>query len=214
MEGNSTMKDSQNDSPSIPLGSNHRRFSSDDAGLEVDDREHEPAENRLPSKGPFYALLVGGLAGLVAVFFHITITFINAPLYNEAARLAVVGKMSLNMAWTITGLGCLNIFLDLALSFAVGYLVGRIAVQRRHGALAGACFGAVTCLASFIVRFLPNYPNKITSHVPPSLGNIFAGILTSIVILLVYTALGALLGVWGAWAATRKHLYYQQREQE
>jgi uncharacterized membrane protein YfcA len=213
MEGNSAMQDSQKDSPSQPIWSNHAPCSADDASLEEDNGEYEPAESQLPSNSLLYTFLVGGLTGLVAAFLHIAITFINAPLYNEAAHLA--DKMSSNMAGTIAALGCLNVFIDLALSFAVGYVVGRIAVLRRRGALAGACFGAVSYLAGFIVRYLPNYPGRMVSDVSPSSGVVFAGIVTSIIILLIYSAMGALLALWGAWSATRKHPYYYQRwEQE
>lgn len=212
MEGKSAMQDSQKDSPSQPLWSDYEHRPADDASVEADNSEYEPAESRLPSNSLLYTLMVGGLAGLVAALLHIAITFINAPLYNEAARLA--DKMSPNMAGTIAGLGCLNVFIDLALSFVVGYIVGRIAVLRRRGALAGACFGVVTYLASFTTQYLPNYPGKIISNTSPSSGTVFAGILVSLIILLVYSGLGALLALWGAWTATRRHPYYQQREQE
>lgn len=204
------MQDSQNDSPLQPILSNHGHRSADDASLEVDDSDYRPAEIRLPSNGLLYALIVGGLAGLVAAFLHIAITFINAPLYHEATRLA--DKMSSSMAETIAGLGCLNVFIDLALSFIVGYIVGRMVVLRRYGVLAGALFGAITYLAGFIVQYLPNYPGKIVSNTSPSSGVVFAGILTSIIVLLVYSAMAALMALWGAWAATRKHPYYQRQE--
>ena len=206
------MQDSQKDSPSQPTQFSHRHHSVDDASLEADNGEYEPEESQLPSNGLLYALLVGGLTGLVAAFLHIAITLITAPLYTEAARLA--DKMSSNMAGTIAGLGCLNVFIDLALSFVVGYVVGRIAVLRRRGALAGAFFGVVTYLAGFIAQYLPNYPGKILSNTSPSSGTVFSGILVSIIVLLVYSGLGALLALWGASTATRKHPYYQWVEQE
>lgn len=212
MEGNSAMQDSQKDSPSQPTWSSHVPRSVDDASLEADNGEYEPAESQLPSNGLLYALLVGGLTGLVAAFLHIAITFINAPFYNEAARLE--DKMSFNMAGTFAGLWCLNVFIDLALSFVVGYVVGRIAVLRRRGALAGAFFGVVIYLTGFIARYLPNYPGKILSNTSPSSGTVFAGIMVSIIGLLVYSGLGALLALWGAWTATRKHPYYHGIEQE
>src|SRR5690348_13506197 len=103
------MQDSQKDSPSQPLWSDYEQRPADDASVEADNSEYEPAESRLPSNSLLYTLMVGGLAGLVAALLHIAITFINAPLYNEAARLA--DKMSPNMAGTIAGLGCLNVFI-------------------------------------------------------------------------------------------------------
>lgn len=205
------MQESQKDSPSQSIPSYRVNRSVDDASLEADDSD-EPAEIRLPSHGVLYALIIGVLGGLIAAFLHIMITFINAPLYNEATRLA--DKMSSSMAGTIAGLGCLNVFIDLALSFTIGYVMARIVVLRRYGALAGAFFGATTYLSGFIVQYLPNYPGKIVSNTSPSSGLVFAGILTSIVILLVYSAMAALMALWGAWSATRKHPYYQRQEQE
>jgi hypothetical protein len=209
---NGVMQDSQKDSPAQSMVSSRAHRSADDADLGANDSDYEPTEIQLPAKGWLYALVVGVVGGLIAAFLNIVIIIINAPLYNQAARLNT--KMSSNMAGTIAGLGCLNVFINLALSFVAGYIVGRMAIRRRYGALAGACFGAVAYLAGFIVQYLPNYPGKIISSTTPSSGEIFAGILTSIVVLLVYSAMGALIALWGAWAATRKHPYYQQQEQE
>src|SRR5689334_12659867 len=117
------MQDLPKENPSQPIFNRAHR-PADDSNLEADDSEYEPVEIQLPPRGLFYAFIVGGLGGLVAALLHIAITFINAPLYNQAVRLG--DKMSSNMAGTIVGLGCLNAFVDLALSFVVGYIVGRL----------------------------------------------------------------------------------------
>src|SRR5947199_6628115 len=109
------MQDSENDYPSQPMLSRHRYHS-------IDDAEHEPAEIRLPPNGLLYGLVIGVLGGLIATFIPVTITLMNTSLYHEASRLG--DKMSTSTAWTITELGCLGIFIDLVLSFVVGYIVG------------------------------------------------------------------------------------------
>ena len=176
--------------------------------LEADGSEYETPEMQLPSYGLSYALIIGVLGGLLATAISVAITLINASLYQQASRLG--DKMPLGTAWTLTELGCLGVFIALILSFAAGYIVGHFAVLRRWGLLAGALVGGVTYLGNVIVLYLPNYPNKLVSTTPPSSGQIFAGILTSLVIFLIYSAIGALIGLWGAWTATRKHPYYQQ----
>jgi hypothetical protein len=186
--------------------------STDDGGLEADGSEHELTEIQLPSNGLLYALIAGVLGGLLAACIPIAITFMNASLYQEASRLA--DKMSYNLAVTLTGLACLSSFIDLILSFVVGYIVGRIAVLRRRGFLAGALVGAITYLGNTIPLYLPNYPGKIASTTTPSSGNVFAGILTIIFIFLINSAIGALIALWGAWTATRKHPYYQLQAEE
>jgi len=195
------MQDSEKDYPSQPIPSRPTaHHSADDASLEADDSEYEPAEIQLPSHGLLYAVIVGVLGGLIAASIPVAITFMNASLYYQASRLGE--KMSYNLAVTLTGLACLGTFIDLLLSFAVGYIVGRIAVLRRRGFLAGALVGAITYLGYTITLYLPNYPGKIASTTPPSSGTILPGILTTIVIFLIYSAIAALIALWGAWTAT------------
>jgi hypothetical protein len=202
------MQDSERDDSSPPRRSHQERRSTHDASLEADGSEYETPEMDLPSHGLLYALIIGVLGGLLATAISVAITFINASLYQQASRLG--DKMPLGTAWTLTELGCLEVFIALILSFAAGYIVGRLAVLRRWGLLAGALVGGVTYLGNAIVLYLPNYPNKIVSATTPSSGQIFAGILISLVIFLIYSAIGALISLWGARTATRKHPYYQQ----
>jgi len=211
------MQDSEKNYPSQPIPSRHAHHSTDDASLEVDDSEYGPAEIQLPSHGLLYAIIIGVFGGLIAASIPIAIVLVNASVYQEAARLALLDKISpnqMNTIWTTVQLGCLGTFIDFLLSFAVGYIVGRIAVLRRRGFLAGALVGAITYLGYTITLYLPNYPGKIASTTPPPSGTILPGILTTIVIFLIYSAIAALIALWGAWAATRKHPYYQLQAQE
>ncbi len=201
------MQDSERDNPSQPILSHQRYHSTDDASLEGEEAEYEPAEIRLPSRGLLYTLIVGVLGGLIAASIPVVITLMNASLYQETSHLALMtNKLSpgqMNTVWTTVELGCLGTFIDLLLSFVVGYIVGRIGVLRRRGFLAGALVGAITYLGNAIVLYLPNYPNRIAPTKPPSSGAIFIGILTTIVIFLIYSAIGGLIALWGAWTATR-----------
>lgn len=206
------MQDSEQDYPEQPIRFRRAHRSTDDGSLAADGSECAPEEIQLPSHGLLYALIAGVLGGLLAASIPIAITFMNASLYYEASRQA--DKMSYNLALTLTGLACLSSFIDLVLSFAVGYIVGRIAVLRKLGLLAGALVGAITYLGNTIPLYLPNYPGKIVSTTPPTSGNVFAGILTIIFIFLIYSAVGALMALWGTWTAARKHPYYQRQEQE
>src|SRR5205823_3166010 len=95
---------------------------------------------------------------------------------------------------------CLGTLIDLLLSFAVGYIVGRVAVLLRRGFAAGALVGAIIYLGNAVVFYLPNYPAKIAPTAPPS--PLFIAILKTIVIFLTYSAVGGLMALWGAWAAT------------
>lgn len=204
------MQDSEKDYPSQPIQP-HPHHLADDASLAVDHIQQEP-EIPLPAHGLFYALIIGLVGGVLAACIPVAITLMNTPLYHEASRLG--DKMSYNLAITITGLACLGTSIDLLLCFAAGYIVGRVAVLRRRGFLAGALIGAITYLGSAIVLYLPNYPGKIIPTTPPPSGAIVTGILTIIIILLLYSAAGALIARWGAWAATRKHPYYQLQLQK
>src|SRR5436190_6539758 len=212
MGGNNAMQDSEKDYPSQPILSHHRYHSTDDASLEADETEYEPAEIQLASHGLLYTLIVGVLGGLIAASIPVAITLVNASLYHQASLLG--DKMSYNLAVTITSLACLGVFSHLIFSFVVGYIVGCIAVLRRRGFLAGALVGVIISMGGFIVHALPNYPDKIVPTTPLPSGAVFTGILAIILVLLIYSAIGALIALWGTWTATRRHPYYQLQEQE
>lgn len=206
------MQDSDKDYPSQPIQSSHADYSADDVNLEVDDTEYELAEIQLPSQSLFSTLIIGVLGGLLATAISVAITFMNASLFHEASQQG--DKMLLSTAQTITELGCFEVFIDLLLCFVAGYIMGRIAVLRRQGLLVGALAGAITALGGFIVHSLPNYPDKIVSTAPSSSGAMVIGLLAAVLFVLIYSAIGALTALWGAWTATRKHPYYQLQTQK
>jgi len=95
------MQDSEKDYPSQPIPSRHAHHSTDDASLEVDDSEYGPAEIQLPSHGLLYAIIIGVFGGLIAASIPIAIVLVNASVYQEAARLALLDKISPNQMNTI-----------------------------------------------------------------------------------------------------------------
>jgi hypothetical protein len=202
------MQDSEKDNSSQSIRSHRAEYSADSTRIEANDTEYAPTDIQLPPHNLLYTLIIGVLGGMLATAISVAITFMNASLYQEASRLG--DKMSLNTAWTITGLGCLDVFIDLLLSFAVGYLVGRKIVLRRRGLLAGALVGAIISLGGFLVHSLPIYPDKLVSTTPSSSSAMLIGILAAALFFLIYSAVGALIALWGVWAATRQHPYYQR----
>ncbi len=175
-----------------------------------DDRQTPLALPTLPKNGLQYALGIGIGAGLLTAIIGVLITVLNASTFQDAARLQ--DKMPLSIAQTIAGLNCLSYFLTLLVCFAAGYLVGRVAVRRVFGFYAGALAGAITYLGGIVTQYIPNYPGHIASS--STAGAVAGGIFFLIILLLIYAAIGGLMGLWGAWAVTRKHPYYLARRQE
>lgn len=178
---------------------------------EIEDVESEAYEYAPPPGGALKAILAGLIAGLLGAVLNVIITFLNSPLYRQAAGEA---KNALsNIDFIVTGLTCLSFFINLLICFIAGFAAGRLAIQRKFGFFAGALAGVVMFLISFLTRYIPNYPGNLTSQGPANIEAFSRGIIASLVFLLIWLFLGGLLGLWGAARATRKHPYYlAQRE--
>jgi hypothetical protein len=156
----------------------------------------------LPERGLWYASIAGVIAGIFIMIVNIAITLSNTATYQSAVRQG--NNISPTTAGVVTGLLCLNLFIELLIFGVTGYLVGRKVVQRRLGFIAGAIGGAIAYLASFLVRYIPNYPgNTATSGATNG-----ATIGIALIFVLVSALLGGLISLFGAWLATRKHPYY------
>lgn len=153
----------------------------------------------LPSHGLLKALLIGAGAGVFTVLLNVVLTFINTPIFQQARSAG--NNITYNTALAVFELQCLNFLVSLLICFAAGFLVGKFAVQRRLGFYAGALVAAITYLASFVVRYIPNYPaaNQATQ------------VVNILIFLVVWALIGGLIGLWGARMATGKHPYYQRR---
>ena len=157
----------------------------------------------LPERGLWYAAIVGIIAGILVMIFNIAITLSNTATYQSAAHEG--NSISQTTAGIETGLLCLSLSIELLIFGVTGYIVGRIAVQRRLGFLAGAIGGAIAYLASFLVRYIPNYPgNTATSGATNA-----ATIGITLIFVLVSALFGGLISLFGAWLATRRHPYYK-----
>ncbi len=180
-----------------------------DKGKGENEREESwQATPSLPGNGLQYALGIGVAGGLLTAIISVLITLLNASTFQEAARLQE--KMSFNVASTIAGLNCLSYFLALLVCFATGYIVGKVAVRRLFGFYAGALAGAITYLGGIVTQYIPNYPGHIASTSTAVAGGIFF----LLILLLIYAAIGGLMGLWGAWTVTRKHPYYLVRQED
>jgi hypothetical protein len=149
-------------------------------------------QSTVPPKGPLYALIFGAAAGIVSVILNIGITLANLATFQLVAREG--DKVSYNTALTVTGLQCLSFLITLSICLGAGYFVGRFTVQRRLGFYAGMLAGIIIYLSTFIVNFIPNYPGKFTPD-----------FVTAIVFLCIWSFIGGMVSLLGAWLATRRH---------
>jgi hypothetical protein len=163
--------------------------------------------SRLPRRGLQSAVITGIIAGVLTVLINVAITLLNIPLFQQALR---EGKnLTLNTAFPLLGVECLNFFVSLVICFFAGFVIGRIAVRRQLGFIAGMLTGVINYLGSFVVRYIPNYPGNMTSNAPGGIEALTGGIVVVIVFLLIWGMIGGLVGLWGTWTASRKHPYYQ-----
>ncbi len=162
----------------------------------------EEASFLLPERRLWYATIAGIVAGVLIMIITIALTLANTATYQRAASEG--SSVTQGTAGIVTGLLCLNLFIELLIFGGAGYFVGRTVVQRRLGFLAGAIGGALAYLASFLVRYIPNYPgNTATSGATNAATLGFA-----LLFVLVSAVIGGLISLLGAWLATRRHPYY------
>lgn len=171
-----------------------------------DDRDEQTSSPALPSRGFRHAMITGALGGILGVLLNVAITLLNSPTFQKANSEGA--NITYTTALTLLGLQCLNFFVSLLICFFVGFIVGRIAVQRRLGFYAGMLTGAILYLAAFFTRYIPNYPGNLASNAPTNVGLFTGGLIVSLVFLLIWAIIGGVISLWGAWTATRKHAYY------
>jgi hypothetical protein len=176
------------------------------------EEEDERIEPTLPPNGLLYALIGGVVGGVLASLLNVAITFLNAGTFAEAAQ--NVNKIGAGTAYAIVGLACLNLFISLVTAVVTGYIIGKIAVQRRLGFYTGALVGIIVYLGSFLVRYIPNYPGNVSAS-NVTAGGAATGLLISFIFLCIWGGVGGLLGLFGARTATKRHPYYvKYREDE
>jgi len=95
--------------------------------------------------------------------------------------------------------------LSLLVGFFAGVIVGRIAVRRRLGFLAGALAGAVFSLSLFFVSLIPSYPGNLAVNG----ATITTGSLViSFLLFCLWSIGGGLVSLFGTWVATVRHPHY------
>ncbi len=162
----------------------------------------EEHSSTVSERALWYASVAGIIAGILVMIVNIAITLSNSTTYQRAVSEG--NSVTQTTAYIVTGLLCLNLFIELLIFGMTGYIVGRAVVQRRLGFLAGVLGGAIAYLASFLVRYIPNYPgNTATSGATNA-----ATIGVALIFVLVSAILGGLISLFGAWLATRRHPYY------
>jgi hypothetical protein len=165
----------------------------------------------LPRAGLQYALIAGLIAGILSVLQSLAITLLNTGAFQQASKeIAASGKENVNTALALTGIACLTLLISLLICGVAGYVVGKVAVQRRLGFLAGALAGAIIYGGTFTVRYIPNYPGNTAASITGGGGAIAGGILLSLVFLLIWALIGGLMSLLGAWIATRQHPFYSR----
>lgn len=168
----------------------------------------DAAEFYLPANRIRWAIIIGGIAGLLCAVESVIVTLANASLYQQAL------KTPASFAGVIAGLACVTFLLSLVIYFVAGYIMGKVVVERRMGFLAGLIAGAVTYAASFLKQYIPNYPGNQPASGPANAGAILGGLLVILVFLVVNALIGGLLAWLGARVATRRHPYYVPQVEE
>ncbi len=181
-------------------------YENEDYAEEYSDEEDEAdllPTPTLPEHRLRFALLTGVLAGILMIAIHFLVPFLNVAAVQQAA---VQGNnMSYNTAVAVAGLDCLSIFLDIVVCCTLGYAIGRYAVQRRLGFLAGLLAGVVLSLGSNAISYIPGYPGNTST---PAFSPTF--ILPLIIIALFYGVIGGLFSLLSTWITTRRNPYYSR----
>jgi hypothetical protein len=166
------------------------------------------AEDVLPRHGWIYAIIIGGIGGIIALAVPVTITLINTSLFNQAASAASKGSegMSDQMAVSLLGWQCFGAFIELSIAFAIGIVAGRIIVKFWSGPVAGAMAGFVFTLGIFLSQYIPGYPGVITTG---TTGPLLQYVWAFIIQLLVYAPIGAIMSLGGAWVIIRTYPHYR-----
>jgi hypothetical protein len=114
----------------------------------------------LPQRGLYYAVIAGVIAGVFTALLTIVVTLVFAGTFHAASQQIAVDRLTVKTALALAGLELLNFTLCLL----VGFIVGKIAVRRRLGFLAGALAGAVFYLITFLASLIASYPGNLAGN--------------------------------------------------
>jgi hypothetical protein len=95
------------------------------------------------------------------------------------------------------------------LAFFVGVIIGRIAVRRRLGFLAGALAGAIFFLITFLVSLISSYPGNLAGNGTTLTSG---SLVISCLLLCLWSLGGGLVSLLGTWVVTVRHPHYLRIE--
>jgi hypothetical protein len=159
----------------------------------------------LPHRGRYYAVLAGILAGVFTALLTLVIVLVFAATFQAARQQTAVDRLTVKTALALAGLELLMGTLSLFIGVGVGLIVGRIAVRRRLGFLAGALGGVIFSLLTFLVSLIPSYPGNLAG---PGANMTTGGLVLALLLLCLWSLGGGLVSLFGAWIATLKHPHY------
>ncbi|WP_376793534.1 hypothetical protein [Thermogemmatispora sp.] len=165
----------------------------------------EPA--RLPERGTRYALISGLIMGVLVALVTIVLVLVNAGLFNEAHRQVVRDALTVRVALLLAAIYGITWLVALIVAFIGGLILGRIAVRRRLGFLAGAVGGIVYSLLLWPTSFIPAYPGNLTGTATLDAGSAVLELLWC----LLWGLGGALVCLAGTWVASARHPHYRDR---
>ena len=135
----------------------------------------------------------------------ILIILINTGTFHAASLQIAVDRLTVKTALALAALELLMFLLGLIISFVTGIVVGRIAVRRRLGFLAGMCAEGIYFLITFLVSLLPGYPGNLIANTAPMTT---IPLVISFLLLCLWSMGGGLVSLFGAWVATVRHPSY------
>lgn len=175
---------------------------------EVPFSPHDPRVRRhafLPQRGLSYAAVAGVIAGVLAALITIVITLVNTGTFQTAKQQIARDSLTVKTALALAAWELLAFTLSLLIGFAVGIIVGRIAVRRRLGFLAGSLAGAIFALLLFFVSLISSYPGNLVANGTTMTAGSLA---ISFLMLCLWSIGGGLVSLSGTWIATVRHPFY------
>jgi hypothetical protein len=166
-----------------------------------------PVPFSLPRRGISSALIAGAIAGVLSALLTVLIILINTGTFHAASLQIALDRLTVKTALALAVLELLTFVLGLLIGFATGFVMGRIAVRRRLGFLAGMCAGATYSLITFLVSLLPGYPGNLTANQAPMTTT---HLVISFLLLCLWCIGGGLVSLFGTWITTVRHPYYMR----
>jgi hypothetical protein len=157
----------------------------------------------------YYTAIAGVIAGILAALLTIIVTLVNAGTFHAASQQIAVDRLTVKTALSLAAWEILTVTLSLLLGFCVGLVVGRIAVWRRLGFLAGVLAGAVFSLIIFLVNLIPSYPGNLTVNGETTTAG---SLVVSCLLLCLWSMIGGLVSLFGTWTTTVRHPHYLRHE--